>query len=1029
MRRWTLPIVVCLAVAPSLRAAEPVDFNRDIRPILSDKCFTCHGPDEKQRQAGLRFDKPEGISQPLESGEIAVVAGDVEKSALVQRITSPDESVRMPPADSEKQLTPREIELLMRWVKEGGQYAAHWSFLTPKRPTVPAFDRPEFVRNPIDNFILRKLEQNGLQPNAEASKETLIRRVTLDLTGLPPTIEEIDNFLNDSSPDAYEKVVDRLLKSPRYGEQMGRYWLDAARYGDTHGLHLDNERSIWLYREWVIDAFNNNKRFDEFTIEQLAGDLLPERSIDQLVATGFNRCNVTTSEGGSINDEYYVRYAVDRVETTSTVFLGLSMGCAVCHDHKYDPLTMTDFYQMFAYFYSLTENAMDGNQILPPPIVKVPTPEQEQQRTALDARIAGLQQQIRDALAAIEYVDPTPEATTQPARQDFVWIEDAVPTGANAQGNTPWEFVTKDGHPVHSGEKSSTRTAEGLSQHFFTEANPPLEIGQDDVLFAYVYLDPENPPKTIMLQFNDGSWEHRAVWGENLIDWGQDGTASRQQMGALPKPGEWTRLEVPVAKVGLNAGSKLNGWAFTQFAGKVYWDRAGINTLTPQAGMPFESLARWDAVQRGLQAKGLPGEIANLIKIEPEKRNESQQTQLRNYFLEQVYSGSRETFGPLHAQLSQTQTERTNLENAIPGTLIMEDRKEPRQAYVLTRGEYDKPDKERPVQPNVPAALPPLPADAPANRLALAQWLVSEEQPLTARVTVNRFWQRYFGTGIVKTAEDFGSQGEWPSHPDLLDWLAVEFRESGWDVKGLQKLIVMSGAYRQSSRVDSDKLHVDPHNRFVSRGPRFRCDAEMVRDNALFVSGLLLERLGGKSVKPYQPAGLWEAVGYTDSNTARFVQEHGDSLYRRSMYTFWKRTSPPPTMAIFDAPSREACTVRRERTNTPLQALALMNDTQFVEAARMFAQRILREGGTTSREQIVFAFRTATSRNPREEEITLLLNLLEQYRNDYTTRPEQAQALVSVGEFPRDANLDAGLHAAWTLIANLLLNLDESVTK
>jgi hypothetical protein len=533
-----------------------------------------------------------------------------------------------------------------------------------------------------------------------------------------------------------------------------------------------------------------------------------------------------------------------------------------------------------------------------------------------------------------------------------------------------------------------------------------------------------------MLQFNDGKWEHRAVWGDkDAIAWGTLGTASRQYMGELPPAGEWTRLEVPVGKVGLKPGSKLNGWAFTQFGGTVYWDRAGINTLTPQAGMSFESLARWDAVQRGLKGKGLPKNITNLINIAPEKRNKGQQKQLKDYFVENVYQGTREIIDPLKNELAEVEKKKTELDKQIPATLIMEDMQDRRQAYVLIRGQYDKPDKDRPVEPNVPASLPPLPEDAPDNRLALAEWLVSDEHPLTSRVTVNRYWQRYFGTGLVKTSEDFGSQGEPPSHPKLLDWLAVEFRESGWDIKALQKLIVMSATYRQSSRVTPAKLKADPENRLLSRGPRFRLDAEAVRDNALFISGLLVERMGGKSVKPYQPDGLWKAVGYSGSNTVQFTQDHGDKLYRRSMYTFWKRTAPPPTMSIFDAPSREACTVRRERTNTPMQALALMNDTQFVEAARVFARRIMTEGGEPDRDRIVWAFRTATSRMPDEREQKVIAGLLTRYREKYTEHKDQAEALLSVGEAPRDKSLDPSEHAAWTMIANLILNLDETITK
>lgn len=1004
--------------------ADTVDYNQDIRPILSDVCYKCHGPDERERQAELRLDLQAEVFAQRDDGA-AVVAGNSDASQLYLRLIADDPDERMPPAESSKRLTTAQIELFKRWIDQGAKWGEHWSFVRPVRTESPNSNFDVQARNAIDRFIFARLEQAGLSPNGEASKERLIRRVTCDLTGLPPTLDEIDAFLADDSPEAYERVVDRLLESTRYGEHRTRYWLDVARYGDTHGLHLDNERSIWPYRDWVIEAFNNNMPFDQFTVEQLAGDLLPNPTLDQQIATGFNRCNVTTSEGGSIAEEYLVRYAVDRVETTATAWMGLTAGCAVCHDHKFDPLTQKEFYQLFSYFYSLTEQAMDGNALLPPPVLKVASGEQKQQQQQLNEQLAAIQQQIADAITQIEYVEPEVAENVEPGRRDYVWIEDELPASANAQGNSPWQFVTAEEGPVYSGQRSSTRTATGLSQHFYTDAKPGLKVGEDDVLFAYVYLDAKNPPKEIMLQFNDGGWEHRAIWGDNLIDWGTNGQVSRLPLGDLPLAGEWVRLEVPAAKVGLKPGTLLNGWAFTQFDGTVYWDRAGINTQTPQGDEAFESFAAWKQVQRAGD-NGLEKNLQEILQLEEGTATEAQAKQLLAHFVEHVYTKTREVFESLHKQLANTRLQMKEFEKSLPATLVMADMPERRQAHLLIRGEYDKPGDA--VESGVPAIFPPLPDDAPANRLALANWLVDPAHPLTARVTVNRFWQQLFGVGIVKTTEDFGSQGEWPSHPKLLDWLAVEFVENGWNVKQLMKLMVMSAAYRQSAEVTPVALEKDPHNRLLSRGPRFRMDAEMIRDNALFVSGLLIEKIGGKSVRPYQPEGLWEAVGYSGSNTVRFTQDHGENLYRRSMYTFWKRTAPPPSMQIFDAPSREYCVVRRERTNTPKAALALMNDVQFVEAARNLAQRMMNSGKSIEA-QLEFGFRVATARRPEDSEARVLLGIYNSVLNSYKKDTQAATSLVSVGESKRDESLDVAELAAWTVVANAILNLDETVTK
>lgn len=1031
----TLPrIIFTLSLAAflesgSLASGGEVDFSRDILPLLSDHCFKCHGPDEANRQAGLRLDKQHVATSVLDSGKTAVVAGNSEQSELFQRIISTDSDLKMPPSESGRNLSDSQIDLIRQWIDEGAEWTGHWAFQPPQRPAVPAAVEGWRTLNPIDHFIHARLQSMKLSPEQRATKEALIRRLTLDLTGLPATLNEVDQFLADESEQAYENVVDRLLRSPAYGENMARIWLDAARYGDTHGLHLDNERSIWPYRDWVIEAFNDNQAFDQFTVEQIAGDLLPNPTLRQRVATGFNRCNVTTSEGGSIDDEYYMRYAVDRVETTSTVWLGLTAGCAACHDHKFDPLTQKEFYQLFSYYFSLTERAMDGNALLPPPSVKVPTASQVDLQSQYTQELAVVDTKIETLLSEFQYTDPRP---TEPlgtlSEEQFVWIDDDIPEGAKPEGNSPWQFVEAPQHPVHTGSRSTVRTGEGdgITQHYSTGATEKLKIAENSRLFAYAFLDPKNPPQTLQLQFNDGKWDHRASWGADKAFLAGRDDALNKQMGKLPETGKWVRLEVAAAVVGLAAGSELNGWAFTQVGGTVYWDTAGIvsESLSDEQK---RSLFAWEQFRKNATQPALPPEVQKLLDVEKEKRTPEQTQQLTRYFLQQVHPDARKLLEQPLADQARLKSQLADLEKAIPATLVMEDRPEARQAYILERGQYTE--KREPVESAVPVWLAPSVPNAPPNRLGLAQWLVQPNHPLTSRVTVNRFWQQFFGRGLVKTSEDFGVQGQQPSHPELLDWLAVDFVESGWDVKRFLKQLVMSGTYQQSSRVTPEKLQADPENRWLSRGPRFRLDAEVIRDQALAVSGLLIDTVGGKSVKPYQPAGLWKPVGFGGSNTATFVQDTGDKLFRRSMYTFWKRTVPPPSMATFDAPDRETCQVRRARTNTPLQALVLMNDVQYVEAARKFAERVIIHGGSSVEDRVTFAFRSLLTRRPQATELQSLTNLFEEYHSMFRGDSESAARLLTSGDSPRNEQLDVTEVAAWSMITHLLLNLSETVTK
>ncbi len=1046
LARPALTLVAAFGLEAASAAANlpaKIDFNRDIRPILSDNCYTCHGPDAGKRKAGLRLDRQEAAVAPLKSGDFAIVPGHIAKSELIARITAPAEDDRMPPVKTGKHLTANQIELLKRWIAQGAEWKAHWSFIKPERPPLPVVKNPRWPRNPIDAFILARLDREGLRPAKEADRATLIRRVTFDLTGLPPTPAEVDAFLADIRPEAYERLVDRLLESPRYGEHEARYWLDVARYGDTHGLHLDNERSLWPYRDWVVGALNRNQPFDEFTVEQLAGDLLPAPTREQKIASGFNRCNVSTSEGGAIDDEFYVRYAVDRAETTASVWMGLTVGCAVCHDHKFDPISQKEFYQFYAFFNNFNEKAMDGNALLPAPTMKLPTPEQTAKLAELGDAIVAREKQIRDEATQIHYSEPAPPtviATNPPA--DFVWVEDDFPKGAKAEasgaaGALKWVETEK----VFSGKKAISRTDKGVAQDFFTQATPPLLVGAGDKLFAYVYLDPADPPQAIMLQYHTSEWRHRANWGDaDAIPFGTKDTSQKLLLGALPKTGEWVRLEIEASQLELKPGAKIDGIAFTQFGGTVYWDRAGIVTATPQVDWSGVSLLAWEQQQKARDNKDLPKEVADALKAEADKRTDAQQEALRQHYLANFYTPARATFEPLQKSLNEGRKQREELDNSLAATMISQEMEKPRGAFILKRGQYDQ--RGDPVSPGVPGALPPLAAGASTNRLDLARWLVSPEHPLTARVTVNRFWQQFFGTGLVKTSGDLGSQGEWPSHPELLDWLACEFMQPsvsqppalnqqpsvGWDVKHLLRLIVTSATYRQNSSVTPKLWQADPANRLLARGPRFRLDAEMIRDNALFVSGLLVEKMGGRGVRPYQPAGIWEAVGYTSSNTAKFEQDHGEALYRRSLYTFWKRTAPPPYLSSFDAPSREKYCTRRERTDTPLQALVTMNDPAYVEAARHFGARLLEQSANAD-DRLNFGFRLVTARQPSASERAVLQEALKKYLAKYQGNQEAAKQLIAVGESPANDKLNPSELAAYTMVASLLLNLDETLNK
>lgn len=1024
-------------------AVAALDYSRHIRPILSNHCFKCHGPDENVRKGGLRLDLRDAALLPAASGDKAIVPGQPAASELVARITSADPAQVMPPPDANKKLTPQEIELLQQWIQQGADYKLHWSYVKPQRPVLPEIQQRDWPRTPIDHFILHRLEKAGSKPAPEADRITLIRRLTLDLTGLPPTISEVDQFVNDASPDAYEKVVDRLLSSPHFGERMAQEWLDLSRYGDTNGYENDSDRSMWKYRDWVINAFNANMPFDEFTIAQIAGDLLPEATPEQRTATGFSRNVTYNEEGGADPDEYLVKYAVDRTSTLATVYLGMTMACAECHDHKYDPLSQKDFYSLFAFFNSVDgERGAQGHDVALPPLLSFPTAEQTATLTRTKAQLAELDARLVQELAKVNLDEVPPAAASEP--RDYVWVDDALPTGAAPQGNEAeksWQWVDQPAAQVLSRKFSHTRTAKGLSQHYFTGAQSGLKIGEGDKLFAYLFIDPATPPKTIMLQFNDGSWEHRAYWGEDLVTWGANGTASRLPLGPVPTVGGWVRLEVDAQAIGLAPGTIVNGMAFTQVEGKVHWDKAGIATRTPQAPLPDESLLAWEKFELGTPnpPTKLAATILDLLKIAADKRTDAQKLEIRNHFVRYVYAKSRATFDPINKQLEELKALETKTNAAITTTMVMTEMAKPRGAFVLMRGNYQTPGEA--VTPNVPAILPPLPAGQPANRLGLANWLIDTDNPLTARVTVNRYWKQFFGTGLVKTLEDFGSQGEFPTHPELLDWLALEFMSPSspgagpgaatavgtanrWNIKEIIRLIVTSATYRQSSNPAGQNLEHDPFNRLLAHGARFRLPAEMIRDNALAISGLLNRELGGKSVYPYQPADY-----YSDKGRWKWQQSTGPDLYRRGLYTFWRRTTFYPSFQVFDAPTRESCAVDRPRTNTPLQALVTLNDPVYVEAARVFGQRVMLEGGDSVPARLAYAFRLCVARIPREQELQVLEKIYASQLTKYQTDNGAAVALVSNGTAARPAQLAVPELAAWTAVSNVLLNLDETISR
>lgn len=1015
----------------SVIADDGIEFNRDIRPILAANCFECHGFDAKTRKADLRLDTAAG-AYAARDGVVAVKPGNPSDSEMYRRVTAVDAELVMPPPETGKVLKPAEVELLRRWIEQGAGYQKHWAFEVPALGPLPELNQSNLVRNPIDTFVLSKLESKGLQPQAEADRATLIRRVAFVLTGLPPRISEVDEFLSDTSEDAYEKMVERLLASPRYGEEQARQWLDVARYADTHGLHLDNEREMWAYRDWVIDAYNRNLSFDQFTTWQIAGDLLPNPTQEQRIATGFNRCNVTTSEGGAINDEWLYRYAVDRTSTTMQTWMGLTAGCAVCHDHKYDPLSTRDFYSMYAFFYSAADPGMDGNIRNTNPFMKVPTVSQQSEQAAVRQRLDSAEKTLKDALETVVFQDPAESGDTEVRRISDTLIDDTFPWGSRARNTSRNDavWVRNPDFGARSGERI-LELAYGSRYDLTIElASNQVIVPEQGQLTFWLRVDPYHAPSYLMVQLDDGK-SHRVIWG--AVEEGSNNGDTA--MGPIPPGGHWTRVEIPLETLRAEAGATIRSLVLTQNGGRIWIDDVRLEGQTARAKDPKSSFRAWWASGKGSNPGGLSGELSDFLKAGPvEGAAEKPLQDLKRVWLSHVQRITESPVAGVRKAYEQAETGAAILEGAIPGTFTFADMEKPRDAFVMVRGQYDKPGDK--VEPGVPLEFSPLRTETGepitgrrANRLDLARWFLSEDNPLTARVTVNRIWQQVFGTGIVKTGDDFGTRGEVPSHPELLDWLAVTFRKSGWDQKQLFRTLLSSATFRQASSVTAELLQADPENRLLARGPRLRLDAEQLRDNVLYVSGLMNLTMGGRGVMPYQPGDIWEPVGYENSNTRFYLQDHGASLYRRSVYCFIKRTAPPPFMTNFDGPNREQFCVRRERSNTPLQALQLMNDVQHFEAARVLAEHIMMKGGVSLDERIGFLYRTVLSRTPVEQELMIVREAYAQQQRHYAAAPEQAAKVIRNGETAVHAELPPIDLAAWTMICNLILNLDETVCR
>ena len=1003
--RSQLALTSLLFFAP-LQAAEPLSYNRDIRPILSDNCFACHGPDEKLRKAGLRLDLHESATKEAESGDIAIVPFDVEKSMLLVRINSTDDDEVMPPQSSHKTITVAQREKLKLWIEQGAKYEQHWSFVPLAEVKVPVVTNVAWPRNDMDRFVLARLQREGLEPSPEASKEALIRRVTLDLIGMPPTLAEVDAFLADTTPDAYEKVVQRLLRSPHYGERMAIDWLDAARYADTNGYQVDRNRELWPWRDWVIKALNDNQPFDQFTIEQIAGDLLPNATLEQRIATGFHRNHMLNEEGGIIADEFLAEYTADRVETTAAVWLGQTFNCCRCHDHKFDPFTQRDFYALKAFFHNVPEKGVGiyANPIRQnaPPFVKLPAPEIEAEMERLHRET----KTVNDKLTAL--ANSSSEAFDDWAKR----LSEAIVNWQTV------ELLTATGGDEPPKIETETRT---------------LEVGPQETRSNTIKVLASVPiGRFTALRFEFATVESSASfqWSELRVSSpeGRDTKRKPIELRAI-RQGESLAIKEAIKVLDKDRKTRTGLSAKPTNPIHVVFELTTPLDVTTPSEIELEievgnanAPSRWRVFVTDIDAELLaPTDMLTIAKKESANRTDAERKKLADFQLSQQPEHRK-----LSDQLIALQKQMSTAEEAIPTTLVMDEMTEARETFVLVRGAYDK--KGERVEAATPAVLPPLAKGDPSNRLGLARWLVSPTNPLTARVTVNRLWQQVFGNGLVKTSEDFGAQGAPPSHPELLDWLAFEFIRSGWNVKQLMTLMVTSATYRQQSHLTPTLRNLDYDNQLLARGPRFRLMGEFVRDSALAASGLLVKKIGGPSVRPYHPPGLYEQVAAGNGYNV-YVASKDDDLYRRSLYTYWKRSVPHPAMLAFGTPFRESCTLARQRSNTPLQALNLMNDVTYIEASRFLADRMMREAGEDVEIRLRHGFRLVLARMPNPEELGILQRAYDRALTDFQKDVGAVKSLLGIGDKKMESGRVTPELAALTMVASTILCLDETVTK
>ncbi len=1173
-------VLIAAALSTSVYAQQAVRFNYDVRPVLADTCFACHGPDEKAREKNIRFDTRDGLFGKTDEGLDIIVPGDPAKSALFQRITNPDIDKRMPPQDFHSKLTAENIETLKAWIEQGASWEGHWAFIPPSKTPQPAVSNSGWCRNEIDYYILARLDEAGLAPSPEAAKETLIRRVSLDLTGLPPTPEEVDAFILDNSPDAYEHVVDRLLASPHFGERMAFPWLDAARYSDTNGYQRDTKRFMWLWRDWVIEAFNDNMPYDEFAIEQLAGDLLPNATIPQRVATGFSRNHRINGEGGIIPEEYAVEYVVDRVITTSAAFMGLTMECARCHDHKFDPFSQKEFYEFYAFFNNVPEKGKGDERGNDVPLLKVPSEEDLARRTRLTGKIDALKKELtapderldqlqaeweRDLaqiFSALDWqvIEPAELASENGAELERM-DDGSIFVGGPNPDKEVYEVSFKAPRPVQSfklelltddrlvgngpgraangnivvsgfeveripggadGKAIPVRVVDALAEEAQREGDYSVRNAIDDraesgwatnslndhkpLTAMFVLADDAGiePGDTVTVRIRQESVHKQHAIGRFRLSQSENGDVAKWTKPTLgpwhyagplndsqyakegkelfeaklaPEDGyepeakfgdiRWTEqsdwadgtivplgeapqsahylhriihVDVPTSlQLSLGSDDAIKVWldgtlmlaknegraakADQDFV-SLYMGAGDHDLLMKVVNFGQESAFYFRAIEdegRGLIA------LMKQLETPAEARGDGANQELQKLFRMQDAE-----WNDKNHRIDGMQKLLADFEDAIPTTMVMSEMETPRDTYLLMRGVYNNPDESEKLYPSVPEALGEMDPALPKNRLGLAEWLMDPKHPLTARVRVNHYWQMYFGRGIVKTSEDFGTQGVPPTHPELLDWLATYFIETGWDVKAMQKKIVMSATYRQQSHVREDHLAKDPQNLLLARAPRFRLPAEMIRDQALCVSGLLNPAIGGPSVYPYQPEGMWSSLTFQDRGefaTNFYVPDTGDKLYRRGLYTYWKRTIPPPRMQIFNAAGREMCSMRQAITNTPMQAMVLLNDPTFMEASRHLAQRMIHEGGADAKSRIEYGYKLALAAAPGPERRAILLDGLKEYHAHFQRNKNDAAALIRVGDSEPDITIQAPELAAYTMVASVMLNLDEMITR